>query len=175
MLRFSRYTLAAFLLLSACGEDAPPDPRGVGVPARPLAETYEPDPQDPLTPPIHNLQKIPVGTNRPRTVVERRIQEPQPDPTPERDWDSELRGALGSPASCLEPGEELPENLTLRVQAYVTSSGRITRGYVSSRSVSAAAERCLRERLEASHFAPPEETGGQRISATLQFSRQVAD
>lgn len=175
MIRFSRSTLVVLLILSACGEDAPPDPRGVGEPARPLAETYEPNPQDPLTPSVHNLQKIPVGTNRPRTVVERRVTPTQPDPQEERDWDSELRGALGSIPSCLETGEELPETLSLRVQAFVSSAGRVTRGYVSSSALSTAATDCLRERIETSHFAPPEETGGRRVSATLRFARESVD
>lgn len=171
--------LALLPLTGACGGEREVDPRGIGEPARPLSRTYNSNPDDPLVPPSHDLNRIPVGMGATRPVLERRVAPTAPEAPeealPERDWEGEIRGAIGAVSSCLDPSEELPERVTLRVQAFVTSTGRVSRGYVSSTSLPSTATACLRARIEAAHFAPPSEPGGKNVRAVIRFTRQTSE
>lgn len=69
----------------------------------------------------------------------------------------------------------LPERLTLRLEVSISATGRVTRAYVSGSSAPADLTRCVRERLLAARFAPPDEATPHRVRTTLVAERQLTE
>jgi hypothetical protein len=95
----------------------------------------------------------------------------------ERNLQTELVTALGSPATCLDTAtaRTLHGRLTLQVTANVTPSGNVTRATVSGSSVPESVITCMQARAMSVHLAAPIEGAPRAISTSLAFEVTTTD
>ena len=95
-------------------------------------------------------------------------------PSVARNYPAELRSAIGDPSGCLPRtvGAGLPQQIVLRLQVHVTSSGRVTRAHASS-SVPSETLRCIRRKLESVRFKAPVARAPRTITTTITLERSA--
>jgi hypothetical protein len=170
----------ASLALAACGSNAnAPAPSrteaaGVDPTARPprvreeragWARTPAPEPTPlELAPPPATAVVIE------ETVVTEAEAPPEPT-TPRRDYGDDLREAIGDISGCLDAqtAAGLSGSLSVSVSATAMPSGRLQRVSVSAGSLPAAAQSCIRSRVESSMMPTPIEGAPRSVSTTLRF------
>lgn len=90
-----------------------------------------------------------------------------------RDLQAELRNLIGDPRNCLSPRSNDKEQSTIEiaVQAYVTSSGVVSRSTVTSPSLKELEIRCIQKRIDNSRFKAPVEDAPQMIQTTIALRK----
>jgi hypothetical protein len=162
--------LVVTLLLAACGDDPPPNPRGAEdtrgtatgreeqatgaapLPARSSSRGFEPRP-------------APAG---PQLGAGGPFVRPEGTVTPERDLGAELRGSIGDVRGCLQgfdPGTAT--TLRIGVRAGVSAQGIVTRAYASG-SVPREALACVEARAASVRIPAPVPDGPRSVSTTIE-------
>jgi hypothetical protein len=92
---------------------------------------------------------------------------------PKRDFSAELVRAFGDPASCLQPrpNDTGPSQLPIALSTQVMPGGMVADSHVSAPGLSSDELKCLRQRLEAVHFAQPIENAPFRVSGSVTLAR----
>jgi len=170
MYRYLTLLLFTLGLLLGCEEESTPGGRGLAN-ERPPGAAIPPsfEAENTLQPEGESVVNSPLPAPGPRTVRSRRA---APDETEERDWEEELRAAATPLSTCVPAGENLPERLSLRLEATVSATGRVTRAYVSGSVASSDVRDCIRNRLLQAQFAPPESGGPRTIRSRLEAQRE---
>lgn len=182
----------AVLVLSgvACSEPEPPTAEEIaearlaaiggrgGTTAAPATAPAAPAPRPswetrrstPTARPASPRAESPAGAGEAAATAEPALPELQ-----ERNLGDELRAAIGSPASCLdfEAARRAGDRLVVRVSAYVSVTGIITRAEAASSSLEPSALRCVEARVQSVRLQGPIEGAPMRISTVLEFDVSV--
>lgn len=175
--------LLALALVGGCDDGADDTPvtegRGVGGArggaAAPAAAPAGEPAVDPMRPPPDD-RRLKLADYDPAAVAAERSAEPNPtrdpDREPARDLSAELRTVLGDPSSCLRGLEDLPEEVTITVDATVVATGIVTRAHASGAGVPEAGLDCVRERLSSARLRPPIDPAPRSVRTTLALRRR---
>lgn len=169
--------LSIVWLALACepNQSDPADPSGRGAfgdrAAAPTTGEVRPDPLAP--PPAEQRARLgdppsaPTATDEPTAPGSAPAEPPRP-----RDLASELRERLGDPSACLRGVPDLPDEVTVIVDATVTTTGIVTRSYARSSGLPDEAIECIRRRLDGARLRAPVENAPRTISTQLTLRRQ---
>jgi hypothetical protein len=147
---------------------SPPPPRGLPK----AASTDRPPPKPAAAPggpePFRWLDES--SAQKPAAPVEA-----SPD-AGKRDYEAELRAALGDPSSCLAARTDAgtPSEISIEVEAYVMAPGNISRGYVRSPQLAAEELECIRRRITPLRLRPPIEDAPRAVRATLKLAVETS-
>lgn len=169
--------LAVLLAAAGCGDDE--EPR---APGRGMTRGAEPAPgaAAPATPTAGRDDPLGAPTD-PRAGRVRLDQAPDPAAAeaqpgdgeataPGPDLSAELRRRVGDPSSCLRGLDDLPDEVTLRVSATVSTSGVITRSTVSG-PVPSEARDCVTGRLSSARLTGPVEGAPRTVTTSVTVRR----
>jgi hypothetical protein len=143
----------------------PPPPRGIprvtstdGPPAKPPAAKPTPEP-------FRWLEETRAA----------KLDTPSETTSPDagkRDYDAELRTAVGDPSGCLtaRTGPDIPRQISIEVEAYVMAAGNISRSYVRSPQLAAEELECIRRRIEPLRLRPPIDDAPRSLPPTLRLA-----
>jgi len=162
------------LMLLACDEEEGTlEPRGVGEAVAEIATASNPTSEDPFAEGTGRRSRARISKVIPPRTITRRRPAPATEPeAPARDWAAELRSAAAPIDSCAPADTELPERLRLRLEATISATGRVTRAYVSGGGAPSSLSRCVRDRLLAAHFSPPEGGAPHTVRTELVAERR---
>jgi hypothetical protein len=99
----------------------------------------------------------------------------KPPEKEKRDYGAELLAAVGSPVDCLKPrtaGPDVPGRISIVVDATVTETGLVTRGYASSSQLDAEELKCVEQRLATLRMRGPIEDAPRSVRATVELALQ---
>jgi hypothetical protein len=90
-----------------------------------------------------------------------------------RDFSAELVKMLGSPGDCLTArvGAGVPTQIDIAVSTHVMPSGTVAQSEVTSSALSASELACVRNRVEALHFAAPIENAPFDVQGSVHLAR----
>jgi hypothetical protein len=93
-----------------------------------------------------------------------------------RDYEAELRAALGDPSSCLAARTDAGAKGEIRidVEAYVMAHGNISRGYVRAPQLAAEELECIRKRITPLRLRPPIEDAPRAVRTTLRLAVETS-
>jgi hypothetical protein len=149
---------------------SPPPPRGIprvastdGPPAEPAAAEPAATPE-----PFRWLDETRAA----------KLDKPADTASPDagkRDYDAELRAAVGDPSGCLRArtGPDIPRQISIEVEAHVMAAGNISRSYVRSPQLAAEELECIRKRIEPLHLRPPIDDAPRSVRATLTLALET--
>ena len=160
---------------------APEEERGAGGAAgAPAGSTGTPAKTGDLYAPPRDEQRARIGDAPPpqpasteepaATGEEGATEEPR---APERDLAAELRTLAGDPSSCLSAVADLPDAVSITLEATVTTSGVVTRSYARGPGIPDDAIECVRRRLDGARMRAPIENAPRTVTTTLELRRQT--
>lgn len=162
--------IAALLVASGCqsgeepaqdahrGLDPPVVDRSPGEPSEVRVHTPEPPPREPSTIEVETIEQEP---------------EPEPEPKAERDLAEELRVAVGTPSDCVQDFVAAsPTTIRISIGATVRPTGRIILPSVHGSGLSAAARRCVEQRVGLVVLQPLNDSTSQTVSTIIEVKHQ---
>jgi hypothetical protein len=173
------------LALAGCygsEENRPADPEGRGAGAyraTPGAATAKTG--DPLALPADDEERTRLQDYRAPDQPAGEPQQPgatgetgeaAPPREPERDLAAELRERVGDPSACLNALVDLPAEVSISIEATVTTTGIVTRSYARGAGVPDDALECVRRRLDTARLRAPIPNAPRNITTTLTLRRQ---
>jgi len=159
-------------------EDRVPRPgSGEGTSARPSGGAASGD--DPFDPP-EERPVAPAGepvTGGGAAGAEEAEEAEEEAQEPERDLSAELRALVGDPVSCMDDVDpsELPERISVRVRAHVSTRGVVTRVTVSGTGLTGAARDCLSGRLSTARMRAPVPDAPRAVSTEIVVERRPVE
>ena len=187
---------AAFLVLCACGDDAPAaaagrgrGPHGAGAGAVATAEVSPTPPAAPVgatsrsrrsTSAAHAPTPPRVGAGPGTAVAPAAPREGERDDEPaeaERDLSADLHAAIGAIEHCidLETARRLDGALHVSVTAQLMPSGRISRASANAAGLSRAQNACIEGVVERASIRGPVEGAPRAVSTIIELNVEITE